>query len=154
MPTALSDLPKFLVLEPMSTVRIEVRLDAPACEIDVELENPRAGRSFVLLIGRVGGPYVQRVRLAGRARIFFDPQAPGAYELLLANPQREPVVLRLRGRNVGPRPRAPSGPKARGGPRSAGTRAPVPRRGREGGRAPTGPPERRKRAGTTDRAKS
>jgi hypothetical protein len=98
--TALSDLPKYLVLNPVSTVRIEMRLEAPACEIDVELDNPRPGRSFVLLIGQVGGPYVQRVRLAGRARIYFDPQAPGSYELLLANPQREPLILRLRGRDV------------------------------------------------------
>lgn len=100
MATALRDLPKYLVLDPVSTVRIEMRLEAPACEIDVELDNPRAGRSFVLLIGQVGGPYVQRVRLAGRARIYFDPQAPGSYELLLANPQREPLILRLRGRDV------------------------------------------------------
>jgi hypothetical protein len=98
--TALRDLPKFLVLNPVSTVRIEMLLEAPACEIDVELDNPRPGRSFVLLIGHPGGPYVQRVRLAGRARIFFDPQSPGAYELLLANPQRDPVVLRLHGRDI------------------------------------------------------
>ena len=105
MATALPDLPKYLVLNPVSTVRIEMRLEGPACEIDVELDNPRTGRSFVLLIGQVGGPYVQRVRLAGRARIYFDPQAPGAYELLLANPQREPLVLRLRGRDVTAAPR-------------------------------------------------
>lgn len=115
--TALDDLPKFLVLEPVSTVRIEMRLEAPACEIDVELDNPKVGRSFVLLIGQVGGPYVQRVRLAGRARIFFDPQRPGAYELLLANPQREPVVLRLKGRNVGAVARGPSPRKGRAGAR-------------------------------------
>jgi hypothetical protein len=84
-----------------------MQLDAPACEIDVELENPRPGRSFVLLIGHPGGPYVQRVRLAGRARIFFDPQSPGSYELLLANPQREPLVLHGRGRDIaGTVPRA------------------------------------------------
>jgi hypothetical protein len=98
--TALNALPKYLVLNPMSTIRIQMELEAPACEIDVELDNPRPGRSFVLLIGQVGGPYVQRVRLAGRARIYFDPQSPGAYELLLANPQRDPLVLRLRGRDV------------------------------------------------------
>jgi len=100
--TALVDLPKFLVLNPVSTVRIQMRLESSACEIDVELDNPRPGRSFVLLIGQVGGPYVQRVRLAGRARIYFDPESPGAYELLLANPQREPLVVRMRGRDVGP----------------------------------------------------
>ncbi len=102
MATALRDLPKYLVLDPVSTVRVQIQLEAPACEIDVELDNPKPGRSFVLLLGRVGGPYVQRVRLAGRARIFFDPESPGAYELLIANPQKEPLVLRLRGRDVGP----------------------------------------------------
>lgn len=111
--TALRDLPKFLVLNPVSTVRLEMQLEAPACEIDVELDNPRAGRSFVLLIGHPGGPYVQRVRLAGRARIYFDPQSPGAYELLLANPQHEPLVLRLRGRDVVPTTRRSGGKRVR-----------------------------------------
>src|SRR5580658_8273130 len=107
MSTALRDLPKYLVLNPVSTVRIEMRLEEPACEIDVELDNPAPGRSFVLLIGQSGGPYVQRVRLAGKARIFFDPQSPGSYELLLANPHREPLVLRLRGHDVRSGPREP-----------------------------------------------
>jgi hypothetical protein len=98
--TALSDLPRYLVLAPTATVRIELELESPACEIDVELDNPRPGRSFVLLLGHPGGPFVQRVRLAGRARIFFDPQTPGTYELLLANPHTEPLVLHLRGRAV------------------------------------------------------
>jgi hypothetical protein len=97
---ALSDLPKFLVLEPLSTVRLEMQLAEPSCEIDVELDNPRAGRSFVLLIGHKDGPFVQRVRLAGRARIYFDPQAPGEYVLVVANPQKEPIVLRLKARDV------------------------------------------------------
>ncbi len=114
MATALRDLPKYLVLDPVSTVRIEMRLESPACEIDVELDNPKSGRSFVLLIGRVGGPYVQRVRLAGRARIFFDPESPGSYELLIANPQKEPLVLRLRGRDVGPSSPKPRTKRARG----------------------------------------
>jgi hypothetical protein len=100
MATALRDLPRYLVLNPVSTVRIEMQLEQPACEIDVELDNPKPGRSFVLLIGQPGGPYVQRVRLAGRARLYFDPEAPGAYELLLANPQHEPLVLRLRGHEI------------------------------------------------------
>jgi hypothetical protein len=100
MPTALADLPRYLVLSPTATVRIELELDSPACEIDVELDNPRPGRSFVLLLGHRGGPFVQRVRLAGKARIFFDPEAPGSYELLLANPHSEPLVLHLRGRPV------------------------------------------------------
>jgi hypothetical protein len=97
----LPDLPRFLVLEPVSTVRVEMQLNAPACEIDVELDNPAPGRSFVLLIGHKEGPFVQRVRLAGRARIYFDPQSPGEYVLLFANPQKEPIVLRLKARNVG-----------------------------------------------------
>ncbi len=104
MATALKDLPKFLVLAGVSTVRLEIQLEAPACEIDVELENPRPGRSFVLLIGHPGGPYVQRVRLSGRARIHFDPETPGEYSLLLANPNREPLVLRLRAKDLGGTP--------------------------------------------------
>jgi len=99
---ALRDLPRYLVLDPTSTVRVEMRLHTPACEIDVELDNPKPGRSFVLLIGHKNGPYVQRVRLAGKARIYFDPQSPGEYVLLLANPQEEPIVLRLKARGVGP----------------------------------------------------
>jgi hypothetical protein len=97
---ALRDLPKYLVLDPRSTVRLEMRLEAPSCEIDVELDNPKPGRSFVLLIGHREGPFVQRVRLAGRARIHFDPEAPGEYLLLLANPDKEPVILRLKGRDL------------------------------------------------------
>ena len=100
MAVALPDLPRFLVLNPLSTVRVEMRLASPACEIDVELDNPSPGRSFVLLIGHKDGPFVQRVRLAGKARIYFDPQSPGDYVLLVANPQREPIVLRLRARDV------------------------------------------------------
>jgi hypothetical protein len=104
--TALRDLPRYLVLEPVSTVRLEIHLASPACEIDVELENPQPGRSFVLLIGHKQGPYVQRVRLSGRARIHFDPQSPGDYLLLLANPNRTPLVLRIRARDLGPIPRS------------------------------------------------
>jgi len=100
---ALPDLPKFLVLEAESTIRMEMLLASPACEIDVELDNPRPGRSFVLLIGHKGGPFVQRVRLAGKARIYFDPQSPGEYVLLVSNPQTEPIVLRLRARDIGPK---------------------------------------------------
>ncbi len=99
MSPSLDALPRYLVLNPSSTVRIELRLEAPACEIDVEPERPRAGRSFILLLGPPGGPFVQRVRLSGRARVFFDPESPGRYELLLANPDREPLTLRLRARN-------------------------------------------------------
>jgi len=108
---ALRDLPKYLVLEPMSTVRVEMLLDAPACEIDVKLDNPRPGRSFVLLIGHKDGPFVQRVRLAGKARIYFDPQAPGEYVMLVANPQNDPIVLRLKARNIGATVREEPAPK-------------------------------------------
>ena len=104
MAVALPDLPKYLVLDPRSTIRIEMLLAAPACEIDVELDNPRPGRSFILLIGHKGGPFVQRVRLAGKARIYFDPKSPGEYVLLVSNPEDDPLVLRLRARDIGIKP--------------------------------------------------
>ncbi len=100
MAVALRDLPRFLVIDPVSTVRLEIHLNAPSCEIDVALDNPRPGRSFVLLIGHPQGPFVQRVRLAGRARIHFAPESPGDYLILLANPQSEPLVLRLKARDL------------------------------------------------------
>jgi hypothetical protein len=118
---ALGDLPKYLVLAPTATVRIEMRLDDPACEIDVALDNPRPGRSFVLLIGHPKGPFVQRVRLSGRARIHFDPESPGEYVMLLANPQREPLVIRLRGRGI-PKPSSARRTRRRS-PRSGRPRA-------------------------------
>jgi hypothetical protein len=128
---ALRDLPKYLVLEPASTVRIEIRLESPSCEIDVELDSPRPGRSFVLLIGHREGPFVQRVRLAGRARIHFDPQSPGDYVLLLANPDKEPVVLRLRGRDLGKKVLRPTiRPAARRSSRGAAKAARTVRRER------------------------
>ncbi|MGD0588004.1 MAG: hypothetical protein ABSA63_04345 [Thermoplasmata archaeon] len=121
MAVALPDLPKFLILDPLSTIRVEMRLAGPACEIDVELDNPGPGRSFVLLIGHKDGPFVQRVRLAGKARIYFDPQAPGDYVLLVANPQKEPIVLRLKARDVGlietRRPKRARRVRGRGTPR-------------------------------------
>jgi hypothetical protein len=132
--TALRDLPKFLVLAGVSTVRLEMLLESPACEIDVELENPRPGRSFVLLIGHKEGPYVQRVRLSGRARIHFDPQSPGEYLLLLANPNREPLVLRLKARDLAPPKRGPRPQKARKDrrvPRAPGRSALRPKRPRK-----------------------
>jgi hypothetical protein len=114
---ALRDLPKYLVLAPTATVRIDMRLDDPACEIDVALDNPRPGRSFVLLIGHPKGPFVQRVRLSGRARIHFDPESPGEYVLLLANPQRDPLVIRLRGRGI---PRSATARRRRRRPQPSG----------------------------------
>jgi len=129
---ALPDLPRFLVLNPLSTVRVEMRLASPACEIDVELDNPGPGRSFVLLIGHKDGPFVQRVRLAGKARIYFDPQSPGDYVLLVANPQKEPIVLRLKARDV-------DLVKTHGAPASAGVRVKTagPRAPRAARRTPT-----------------
>ncbi len=100
MTPALSELPRYLVLNPSSTVRIELELAASSCEIDIELERPKPGRSFILLLGPPGGPFVQRVRLSGKARVFFDPESPGRYELLLANPDRAPLTLHLRARDV------------------------------------------------------
>lgn len=137
MSIALVDLPRYLVLEPKSTVRIDMHLDTPACEIDVALDNPRPGRSFVLLIGHPNGPFVQRVRLSGRARVHFDPEAPGDYVLLFANPQRDPVVLRLKVQPTGkPRPTSGTRPKraagrlggtSRGGQREADSAVRKPR---------------------------
>jgi hypothetical protein len=94
----LGSLPRFLIIEPVSTVRLEMELDRPSCEIDVELQNPGPGRSFVVMIGHRGGPFVQRLRLSGRARIVFEPKSPGRYVLVLANPVKEVLVLRLKGR--------------------------------------------------------
>jgi hypothetical protein len=126
---ALPDLPKYLVVEPRSTIRMEMLLAAPACEIDVELDNPREGRSYILLIGHKGGPFVQRVRLAGKARIYFDPQSPGEYVLLLSNPEDDPIVLRLRARDIGPK--SPRVPTIESGPAEK-------RPGRRSSKAPTG----------------
>ena len=103
MGAGLASLPRFLVIEPVATVRLEMELDRPACEIDVELQNPGPGRSFVVMIGHRGGPYVQRLRLSGRARIVFEPKSPGQYVLVLANPLKEPLVLRLKGRQIAAR---------------------------------------------------
>ena len=114
---ALHDLPKYLVLDPSSTVRIDMHLEEPSCEIDVALDNPRPGRSFVLLIGHRGGPFVQRVRLAGRAKVYFDPASPGDYVLAFTNPDTAPVVLRLRARAV-----IKAAVRARRGPRRASAR--------------------------------
>ncbi|MGP8077264.1 MAG: hypothetical protein ACLQD8_09360 [Thermoplasmata archaeon] len=98
MGTGLGSLPRFLIIEPVSTVRFEMELDRPSCEFDLELQNPGPGRSFVVMIGHRGGPFVQRLRLSGRARIVFEPKTPGHYVLVIANPVKEPLVLRLKGR--------------------------------------------------------
>ncbi|MCI4369100.1 MAG: hypothetical protein L3K09_06025 [Thermoplasmata archaeon] len=120
----LPDVPKYIVLEPGGGLALTIRLDAPACEIDVRMENEGPRRSFVLMIGHPGGPFVQRVRLSGRAKIYFDPGTSGEYLLLLSNPMAEPVVLRLLARNI------PRRPKPRGSRRSARREAPRHRIGR------------------------
>jgi len=96
MPIALTELPRYVVLEPGGGVRLDMRLEATACEFDLALQNPRPGRSFVAMIGHRAGAIVQRVRLAGTARILFDPERPGDYTLVLTNPMPEPAVVRLR----------------------------------------------------------
>jgi hypothetical protein len=123
----LGRLPRYLVLDPVSTVRLEVALRRPSCEIDVELENPKPGRSFLLVIGPVGGPVLQRMRLSGRARIVFEPQDDRSHVLMLANPQKEPLVLRLRGKAL--RPAAASGvrKKKRAGAGPSAARRPAAR---------------------------
>ncbi len=143
MPVALRKLPSYLILEPTSTVRIDMRLEEPSCEIDVALDNPRPGRSFVLLIGAPGGPFVQRVRLAGRARIHFDPQKAGDYSLLLANPQSEPLVVRLKVTELASgRPPTPR----KGGETSKGR---GPRAGSRPGPRASHPPDSRRRRPAT-----
>lgn len=112
MPVALARLPRYLILEPVASVRLEIELAQPACEIDVELDNPSTGRSFLLALGKKGGPQLQRMRLTGRARVLFDPRAPGVYVLVLTNPQKEPLVLKLRAKHVA-RPASARRPRAR-----------------------------------------
>jgi hypothetical protein len=100
VPTSISNLPQFLVLEPHAAVRVEFTIRQPACEIDVRLENPAPGRSVIVLIGQLSGGFVQRVRIAGRAELYFEPQLRGAYALVLSNPMGRPAVVHLAGRNV------------------------------------------------------
>jgi len=145
--SGLANLPKFLVIEPVSTVRLEMELDRPACEIDVELQNPGPERSFVVMIGHRGGPFVQRLRLSGRARIVFEPRTPGRYVLVLANPLKEPLVLRLKGRQTSARLGDDGGPTIasrpdRHRPRRvrAGSRARPRRRAARSARASAGRP--------------
>ena len=115
MALPLDRLPRYLVLEPVSTVRFEVRPARRPCEIEVALENPAPGRCFLLLLGPEGGPLLQRMRLSGRARILFEPRDERPQVLMLANPQKEPVVLELHGRSSRPRrsSSAAHGPRSR-----------------------------------------
>jgi hypothetical protein len=96
MSISLHELPRFVVLEPGGGIRLDLHLEATACEFDVALQNEHPGRSFIVMIGHRAGTIVQRVRLAGRARILFDPEAPGDYTLVMTNPMAEPAVVRLR----------------------------------------------------------
>ena len=100
MAVSLARLPRFLVLEPVSTMRFEIALPARACEISVEAEDPRPDRTFLLMLGPPGGPLFHRMRLSGRGTVLFEPTDARMQVLLLSNPQREPLVLRLRARTV------------------------------------------------------
>lgn len=106
MALTLGRLPRYLVLDPVSTVRLEVDSSGPSCELDVALENPKPGRSLILLIGPHGGPLVHRVRLSGRTRLRLEAKNDDSHVLMLANPQKEPLILRLRGYVLRPRKRA------------------------------------------------
>ena len=160
MALPLERLPRYLVLEPTSTVRFELRLDHPPCEVDIELENPRPGRSFLMLVGPHGGPLVQRMRLTGRVRVLFESDDAKPQVLMLANPQKDPLVLQLGFRRAGdlrhadrarptrptslPSRERPPGPSAR--PRVRLTpAAAAPPRGAEVVRPPTGEGLRRAR---------
>ncbi|MCI4330098.1 MAG: hypothetical protein L3K01_08805 [Thermoplasmata archaeon] len=120
MAIAISELPRYLVLEPGGGIRLDMHLEAAACEFDLALESPRPGRSFIVMIGHRSGAIVQRVRLAGKAKILFDPEGPGDYTLVLTNPMADPAVVRLRATAVVPpapprvtRRKAPSANPAR-----------------------------------------
>jgi hypothetical protein len=96
----LDEVPKFVVLEAGSGVRLDFELESPACEIEAELDHPEPGRSFILMIGHPGGPFVQRARISGGARLLFDPERPGTYVLLVVNPTEEPLVVHLEARSL------------------------------------------------------
>jgi hypothetical protein len=105
---ALPELPEFFVLEPQRGVEIAIRLTARACELEVELQREAPGRSLIVLIGLRDGRWVQRARIAGHAKLLFDPERAGEYKLALANPMTDRAVVRVRGREIR-RGRAPTG---------------------------------------------
>lgn len=128
-------LPRYLVIGPTSTVRLEVRFDGMPCELLVELDPPRS-LPFTLGVSEPGGPIVRRVRLTGGARLRFDRPGDGPHLLLLANPQSEPLVLGLRLRKPrAPRPGALAHDAAAVSRRATG---PVSARGHSRMRAPAG----------------
>ena len=100
VPIGPGDVPNFLVLEPRGGVRLDVRLPTPACVIDASHQSPLPGRSFILMVGQPSEPFVQRARIAGRAKLHFEPGTPGLYVILLTNPMREPAAVRLRLRPI------------------------------------------------------
>ena len=100
MAASLRDLPAFLVLEARGGVRLPLKLEATACELELKLETERPEASFIAMVSQRDGTWVQRVRLAGSARILFDPGTVGDFVLHLTNPTFEPIVLRLRGRRL------------------------------------------------------
>jgi hypothetical protein len=123
VPITPAEVPKFIVLEPGGGVRLDVELPSPSCEIDVALENEVPGRNFVLMIGHPSEHFVQRVRIAGRAKLYFDPGEAGLFVFLLTNPMREPAVVRLRVRPLpvpAPSRRSRSAGRARVSPRREG----------------------------------
>ena len=125
VPISPGEVPKFIVLEPGGGVRLDVRLPTPSCEVEVALENEVPGRNFVMMIGHPSEHFVQRVRIAGRAKLYFDPGEPGLYIFLLTNPMREPAVVRLRLRPL-PIPEVTAAGRANG--RAGARRAKLPAR--------------------------
>jgi hypothetical protein len=115
VPIAPIDVPSYVVLEPRGGLRLDVRLPTPACLISAALENPAPGRNFILMAGAPCEPFVERARIAGRAKLHFEPGRPGLYIILLTNPMREPAVIRLSLRPivVGPSARGPRPPARR-----------------------------------------
>ncbi len=113
MVAALRGLPAFLVLEPRGGVRLPLQLEAAACELELTLETDRPGASFIAMVSQRDGTWLQRVRLAGGARILFDPGTVGEFVLQLTNPTYDPIVLRLRGRTQPARAARRTGPHRR-----------------------------------------
>ncbi len=96
----LEELPRVVVLEPGKGVRMEIKLESPACEMEFRRAGEAPGRSFVLMVGHKNGEFVQRVRVAGHTKIYFDPEQPGEYVLVLTNPMPEPAVVHCEARGV------------------------------------------------------
>jgi hypothetical protein len=100
----LENLPKVIILEPGQGVRVDLRMDSPACEFEFRLAREAPGRSFILMIGHKNGEFVQRVRVAGHTKIYFNPETPGEYVVVLTNPMGEPAVVHCEARAVPAQP--------------------------------------------------